>query len=185
MDCWQGITRWREALERMVRRLSSGCEHRLPQPSTPFPKRHQPRTIHQPAISAAAREPCLDRDEEGRSSAPHGRSMPQRVTPAHLTRTTVSTALAAERFPNRHPRSLSAGTGTRRAPSTSDRRERWAQGCQQGPPLSRAIHAQGISGHPRTVLRWLPAQGWAPRRDERRPFPEDGEGKPCERWLTP
>ncbi len=89
----------------------------------------------------------------------------------HLARTTVYTYLAAESFPERAPRSVSAGTGKLLAPYTAYLRKRCEEGYQNAQQLSREIHAQGFSGNPRTVLRWLQAQGLFPRRYElRRPW---------------
>ncbi len=102
-----------------------------------------------------------------------GLSITQIAKQVHLTRTTVYKYLATESFPERHPRSPSAGTGKLIAPYTAYLRERCAQGCQNAQQLYREIHAQGFSGNPRTVLRWLQAQGLFPRRYELRTFQED------------
>jgi transposase len=82
----------------------------------------------------------------------------------HLARATVYTYLAAESF----PRSASAGTGNLLAPYTAYLRKRCEEGCQNAQQLYREIHTQGFSGNPRTVLRWLQAQGLFPRRYELR-----------------
>ena len=177
MDRWHVIKNWREALERVVSRLYSGLEQRLQQPSTPFKKRNKPRTVHEQVISAAAREQRLARYEEVLSSYQQGLSITQIAKQAHLTRTTVYNYLAAESFPERHPRSPSPGTGKLIAPYTAYLRERCAQGCQNAQQLSREIHEQGFSGNPRTVLRWLQAQGLFPRRYELRQFQEDWGSK--------
>jgi transposase len=86
----------------------------------------------------------------------------------HLARATVYTYLAAESFPERAPRSASAGTGNLLAPYTAYLRKRCEEGCQNAQQLYREIHTQGFSGNPRTVLRWLQAQGLFPRRYELR-----------------
>ena len=86
----------------------------------------------------------------------------------HLTRATVYKYLAAESFPERSPRSASPGTGKLLAPYTAYLRKRCEEGCQNAQQLYREIHAQGFSGNPRTVLRWLQAQGLFPRRYELR-----------------
>lgn len=86
----------------------------------------------------------------------------------HLARATVYKYLAAESFPERAPRSASAGTGKLLAPYTSYLRQRCEAGCQNAQQLYREIHAQGFSGNPRTVLRGLQAQGLFPRRYELR-----------------
>jgi hypothetical protein len=171
------IKNWREALERVVSRLYAGLERRLKPPSTPFKKRKKSRTVHEQAVSDAAREQRLAHYEGVLSCYQQGRSMTQIAKQAHLTRTTVDTYLAAESFPERHPRSPVPGTGTLIAPYTAYLRERCAQGCQNAQPLSREIHEQGFSGNPRTVLRWLQAQGLFPRHDELRPFQEDWGSK--------
>lgn len=91
----------------------------------------------------------------------------------HVTRTTVYKYLAAESFPERAPRSASLATGKLIAPYTAYLRERCVQGCQNAQQLYREIQTQGLTGHPRTVLRWLQAQGLFPRRYELRRFQED------------
>ena len=177
MDRWHVIKNWREALERIVSRLYGGLEHRLQQPFTPFKKRKKPRTVHEQAISDAAREQRLARYEEVLSSYQQGFSISQIAKQAHLTRTTVYRYLAAENFPKRQPRSPSAGTGKLIAPYTAYLRERCAQGCQNAQQLYREIHEQGFSGNPRTVLRWLQAQGLFPHHYELRLFQEDWGSK--------
>ncbi|HEU5377222.1 MAG TPA: ISL3 family transposase [Ktedonobacteraceae bacterium] len=107
MHRWHVIKNWREALERVVSWLYTGLEQRLQKPSTPFKKRKKPRTVHEQAISDAAREQRLARYEEVRSYYQQGLSIAQIARQAHLTRTTVYTYLAAESFPERHPRSPS------------------------------------------------------------------------------
>ncbi|HEY4384400.1 MAG TPA: ISL3 family transposase, partial [Ktedonobacteraceae bacterium] len=173
MDRWHVTKNWREALERVVSRLYSGLEQRLQKPSTPFKKRKKPRTVHEQAISDAAREQRLARYEEVLSYYQQGLSITQIAKQAHLTRTTVYKYLAAESFPERHPRSPSPGTGKLIAPYTAYLRERCEEGCQNAQQLYREIHEQGFSGNPRTVLRWLQAQGLFPRRYELRQFQED------------
>ncbi|MBO0793146.1 MAG: ISL3 family transposase [Ktedonobacteraceae bacterium] len=173
MDRWHVIKNWREALERVASRLYSGLEQRLPKPSTPFKKRKKPRTVHEQAISDAAREQRLARYEEVLSYYQQGLSITQIAKQAQMTRTTVYKYLAAESFPERHPRSPSPGMGKLIAPYTAYLRERCAQGCQNAQQLYREIHGQGFSGNPRTVLRWLQAQGLFPRRYELRQFQED------------
>ncbi|WP_220198046.1 ISL3 family transposase [Ktedonospora formicarum] len=168
MDRWHVIKNWREALERVVSRLYSELEQRLQKPSTPFKKRKKPRTIHEQATSDAARGQRLARYEEVLSYSQQGLSITQIARQAHLTRTTVYKYLDAESFPERHPRSPSPGTGKLIAPYTAYLRERCAQGCQNAQQLYREIHEQGFSGNPRTVLRWLQAQGLFPRRYELR-----------------
>jgi transposase len=177
MDRWHVMKNWREALERVVSRLYPALEQRLQKPSTPFKKRKKPRTLHEQATSNAAREQRLARYEEVLSYYQQGRSITQIAKRAHLTRTTVYKYLAAESFPERHPRSPSPGTGKLIAPYTAYLRERCAQGCQNGQQLYREIHEQGFSGNPHTVLRWLQAQGLFPRRYELRQFQEDWERK--------
>jgi transposase len=102
-----------------------------------------------------------------------GLSITQIAKQAHLTRTTVYKYLAAESFPERHPRSPSPGTGKLIAPYTAYLRERCVQGCQNAQQLYREIHEQGFSGNPRTVIGWLQAQGLFPRRYELCQFQED------------
>jgi transposase len=91
----------------------------------------------------------------------------------HLSRGTIYKYVAAESFPERSPRSPSPGTGKLIAPYTTYLRERCAQGCQNAQQLYREIQTQGFSGNPRTVLRWLQAQGLFPRRYELRQFQDD------------
>jgi transposase len=178
------IKNWREALERIVSRLYSELEQRLQQPSTPFKKRKKPRTVHEQALSDTAREQRLARYEEVLLYYRQGLSITQIAKQAHLTRTTVYKYLATESFPERHPRSPSPGAGKLIASYTTYLRERCAQGCQNAQHLYRDIHEQGFSGNPRTVLRWLQAQGLFPRRDELRQFQEDW-GKPAESETVP
>ncbi len=111
MDRWHVMKNWREALERVVSWRYSGLEQRLQKPSTPFKKRKKPRTVHEQAISDAARERRLARYEEVLSYYQQGLSIAQIATQAHVTRTTVYKYLAAESFPERHPRFPSPGTG--------------------------------------------------------------------------
>ncbi|HEY3993371.1 MAG TPA: helix-turn-helix domain-containing protein [Ktedonobacteraceae bacterium] len=72
-------------------------EQRLQQPSTPFKKRKKPRTVHEQAISDAAREQSFARYEEVLSYYQQGLSITQIAKQAHLTRTTVYKYLIAER----------------------------------------------------------------------------------------
>lgn len=109
-----------------------------------------------------------------------GVSITQIAKQVHLTRTTVYKYLAAESFPERHPRSSAPGAGKLIAPYTEYLRQRCTQGCQNAQQLYREIYEQGFSGNPRTVLRWLQAQGLFPRRYELRQFQESwkqAEGK--------
>lgn len=175
MDRWHMIKNWREALERIVSRLYAGLEQRLQQPSTPFKRCKKPRTVHEQAISDVVREQRLAHYEEVLSYYQQGLSIAQIAKQAYVTRTTVYKYLAAESFPERHPRSPSPGTGKLIAPYTAYLRERCAQECQNAQQLYREIHEQGFSGNPRTVLRWLQAQGLFPRRYELRQFQEDWE----------
>lgn len=72
-DRWQVLTKWREALERVSNRLDAGREHHRKPPSPPFQKRTKPRTVHEPALSDAAREQRRTRTEEVLSYDQHGR----------------------------------------------------------------------------------------------------------------
>ena len=111
MDRWHVIKNWREALERLVSRLYSCLEQRLDSPSTPFKKRKKPRSVHEQMLSDASRERRLARYEEVLSCYQQGLSINQIAKQVHLTRTTVYKYLAVQSFPERHPRSPSAGTG--------------------------------------------------------------------------
>ena len=91
----------------------------------------------------------------------------------HVSRGTIYKYVAAESFPERSPRSPSPGTGKLIVPYTTYLRERCAQGCQNAQQLYREIQTQGFSGNPRTLLRWLQAQGLFPRRYELRQFQDD------------
>src|SRR5581483_7483248 len=99
-------------------------EQRLATPSTPFQKRKKPRSIHEQALSDASREQRLSRYEEVLSDFQRGLSIPQIAKRVHLTRTTVYKYLAAENFPERHPRSPSAGAGKLIAPYAAYLRQR-------------------------------------------------------------
>jgi transposase len=169
MDRWHVIKNWREALERVLSRVSprlSLWQQQLS--STPFPKRKKARTTHEQAASSASRERHLARYEQVLECYRQGLPIAQIAKQVHLARTTVYKYLAAESFPERAPRSASAGTGKLLAPYTAYLRKRCEEGCQNAQQLSREIHAQGFSGNPRTVLRWLQAQGLFPRRYELR-----------------
>jgi transposase len=184
IDRWHVIKNWREALARLVSRLYSRLEDRLDTRSTPFKKRKKPRSIHEQMASDASRERRLARYEEVLSCYQQGLSITQIAKQVQLARATVYKYLAAERFPERHPRAPSAGAGRLIAPYTAYLSERCAQGCQNAQQLYREIHEQGFSGNPRTVLRWLQAQGLFPRRYELRAFQEDW-GKPAEPQEQP
>lgn len=184
IDRWHVIKNWREALERLISRLYARLEDRLATRSTPFKKRKKPRSIHEQLASDASRERRLARYEEVLSCYQQGLSITQIAKQVQLTRATVYKYLAAESFPERHPRAPSAGTGRLMAPYAAYLRERCAQGCQNAQQLYREIHEQGFSGNPRTVLRWLQAQGLFPRRYELRALQEDW-GKPAEPQEQP
>jgi transposase len=158
MDRWHVIKNWREALERLMSRVRPRLEVRQQQPSsTPFPKRKKARTTHEQAISEASRQRCLTRYEEVLECYQQGMPITQIAKHLHLSRGTIYKYVAAESFPERSPRSPSPGTGKLIAPYTTYLRERCAQGCQNAQQLAREIQAQGFSGNPRTVLRWLQA----------------------------
>ena len=174
MDRWHVIKNWREALERLMNRVYPRLKQRQEQShSTPFPKRKKPRTLHEQAVSDASRERRLARYEQVLACYQQGLPILQIAKQLHLSRGTIYKYLAAESFPERSPRPPSAGSGKLIAPYTTYLRERCAQGCQNAQQLAREIQAQGFSGNPRTVLRWLQAQGLFPRRYELRQFQDD------------
>ena len=174
MDRWHLIKNLREALAKVVGRLYPRLKQRQEQPSaTPFKKRKKPRTIHEQAASDAARHRRLTRYEEVLACYEQGMSITQIAKHVHVTRTTVYNYLAAESFPEQAPRSASPGTGKLIAPYTAYLRQRCEEGCQNAQQLAREIQVQGFTGNPRTVLRWLQAQGLFPRRYELRTFQED------------
>ena len=141
--------------------------------SAPFPRRKKPWTLREQAISDASRELRLAQYEEVLACYQQGLPMTQIAKHLHLSRATIYTYLAAEHFPERGPHASSPGTGKLIAPDMTYLRERCAQGCQNAQQLAREIQAQGFSGNPRTVLRWLQAQGLFPRRYELRQFQDD------------
>jgi transposase len=174
MDRWHLIKNLREALERVTGRVYPRLKQRQEQPrSTPFPKRKKPRTVHEQAVSDASRQRRLARYEEVLACYQQGRSITQIAKQVHLTWATVYKYLSTESFPERAPRAPSPGTGNLIAPYTAYLRQRCEQGCQNAQQLSREIQAQGFTGNPRTVLRWLQAQGLFPRRYELHRFQED------------
>ena len=174
MDRWHAIKNWREALERLVSRVYPRLELRQHHPSsTPFPKRKKARTIHEQAASEASRQRRLTRYEEVLECYQQGMPITQIAEHLHVSRGTIYKYVAAESFPERSPRFLSPGTGKLIAPYTTYLRERCAQGCQNAQQLYREIQTQGFAGNPRTVLRWLQAQGLFPRRYELRQFQDD------------
>jgi transposase len=174
MDRWHVIKNWREALERVVRRIYPRLELRLEQMrSTPFPKRKKARTTHEQAASEASRQRRLARYEEVLACYQRGLPIAQIAKQLHLARGTIYTYLAADSFSERSPRSPSPGTGKLIAPYTTYLRQRCEEGCQNAQQLYREIQVQGFPGNPRTVLRWLQAQGLFPRRDALRTFQDD------------
>ncbi len=169
MDRWHVIKNWREALERVLSRVSPRLSLRQQQlSSTPFPKRKKARTTHEQEVSSASRERRLACYEQVLECYRQGLPIAQIAQQVYLARATVYKYLAAESFPERTPRSASAGTGNLLAPYTAYLRKRCEEGCQNAQQLYREIHTQGFSGNPRTVLRWLQAQGLFPRRYELR-----------------
>lgn len=167
MDRWHVLKNWREALERVMSRVYPRLEQRLHHTeSTPFPKRKKARTSHEQAVSDAARSLRLTRYEQVLECYRQGLPIAQIAKQVHLCRATVYKYLAAESFPERAPRSTPPGTGKLLAPYTTYLRRRCEEGCQNAQQLYREIHAQGFAGNPRTVLRWLQAQGLFPRRYE-------------------
>lgn len=169
MDRWHVIKNWREALERVVRRVSPRLSLRQQQlSSTPFPKRKKARTTHEQAVSEASRERRFARYEQVLECYRQGLPIAQIAKQVHLAHATVYKYLAVESFPERAPRSALPGTGKLLAPYTAYLRKRCEEGCQNAQQLYREIHVQGFSGNPRTVLRWLQAQGLFPRRYELR-----------------
>ena len=174
LDRWHLIKNLRETLERVMGRVYPRLKQRQEQPrSTPFPKRKKARTIHEQAVSDASRQRRLARYEEVLACYQQGLPITQIAKQVHLTWSTVSKYLATESFPERAPRSPTPGTGKLIAPYTAYLRQQCEQGCQNAQQLYREIQAQGFTGNPRTVLRWLQAQGLFPRRYELRRFQED------------
>ncbi len=174
MDRWHVIKNWREALERVVSRIYPRLELRLEQMrSTPFPKRKKAQTTHEQAASEASRQRRLARYEEILEGYHRGLPIAQIAKQLHLARGTIYTYLAADGFPERSPRSPSPRTGKLIAPYTTYLRQRCEEGCQNAQQLYREIQVQGFTGNPRTVLRWLQAQGLFPRRYELRTFQDD------------
>ncbi len=174
MDRWHVIKNWREALERVMNRVYPRLKQRQEQPrSTPFPKRKKPRTLHEQAVSDASRELRLAHYEQVLAYYQQGLPITQIAQQTHLCRGTIYKYLATESFPERSPRSASPGTGKLIAPYTMYLRERCAEGCQNAQQLYREIREQGFAGNPRTVLRWLQAQGLFPRRYELHRFQDD------------
>ncbi len=167
LDRWHVLKNWREALERVLSRLSPRLQLRQESVrSTPFPKRKKARTSHEAAVSAASRERRLLRYEQVLACYQQGLPIAQIAKHMHLARGTIYKHLAAEQFPERAPRAASPGTGKLLAPYTAYLRQRCEEGCQNAQQLAREIQAPGFSGNPRTVLRWLQAQGLFPRRYE-------------------
>lgn len=167
LDRWHVIKNLRETLERVLSRLSA--RPTLGQPSlsaTPFPRRKKARSVHEQAASDASRERWLACYEQVLEYYRQGLPIAQIAKQAHLCRTTVYKYLAAERFPERAPRSASPATGKLIVPYTAYLQHRCEQGCQNAQQLYREIHAQGFAGNPRTVLRWLQGQGLFLRRYE-------------------
>lgn len=174
MDRWHVIKIWREALERVVSRVYPRLKQRQDQSrTTPFPKRKKPRTLHEHAASELSRQLRLARYEQVLECYQQGLPIAQIVQHLHLARGTIYKYLAADSFPERSLRSATPGTGKLIAPYTAYLQERCAQGCQNAQQLYREIQVQGFSGNPRTVLRWLQAQGLFPRRYELRQFQDD------------
>ena len=120
MDRWHVIKNWREALERMLSRVSPRLSLRHQQvSSTPFPKRKKARTTREQAISDASRELRLARYEQVLEYYRQGLPIAQIAQQAHLARATVYKYLAAESFSERAARSASPGTGKLLAPYTA------------------------------------------------------------------
>ena len=187
MDRWHVIKNWREALERVVSRVYPRLKQRQDQSrSTPFPKRKKPRTLHEHVTSELSRQLRLARYEQVLEYYQQGLPIAQIAQHLHLARGTIYKYLAADSFPERSPRSATPGTGKLIAPYTAYLRERCAQGCQNAQQLYREIQVQGFSGNPRTVLRWLQAQGLFPRRYELRQFQDDWkQAEAKERHVLP
>ncbi len=174
MDRWHVLKNLREALERVVTRVYPRLHLRQDQQrSTPFPKRKKARTTHEQAASSASRELRLTRYEQVLECYQQGLPIAQIAKQVHLSRGTIYKYLVTESFPERAPRSASPGTGKLLAPYTTYLRQRCEEGCQNAQQLYREIHIQGFSGNPRTVLRWLQAQGLFPRRYELRQAQDD------------
>ncbi len=167
LDRWHVIKNLRETLERVLSRLSARLARgQHSESATPFPRRKKTRSVHEQATSDASRERRLACYEQVLEYYRQGLPIAQIAKQAHLCRTTVYKYLAAERFPERAPRSALPRTGKLIAPYTAYLRHRCEQGCQNAQQLYREIHAQGFAGNPRTVLRWLQGQGLFPRRYE-------------------
>jgi transposase len=169
MDRWHVIKNLREALERVLTRLSprlSQWQHSLN--ATPFPKRKKERTTNEQDASEVSRELRLTRYEQVLECNQQGVPITQIAQRLHVSRGTIYKYLATDGFPERAPRSASVETGQILAPYMMYLRQRCEEGCQNGQQLYREIHMQGFSGNPRTVLRWLQAQGLFPRRYELR-----------------
>lgn len=123
MDRWHVIKNWREALERVVSRVSPRLSLRQQQlSSTPFPKLKKARTTHEQAVSEASRERRFARYEQVLECYRQGLPIAQIANQEHLARATVYKYLAAESFPDHPPRSASPGTGKLLAPYTHDLR---------------------------------------------------------------
>jgi transposase len=175
MDRWHVIKNWREALERVLSRVSPRLSLRQQQlSSTPFPKRKKARTTREQAISDASRELRLARYEQVLEYYRQGQPIAQIAQQAHLARATVYKYLAAESLED--TRSAISIAWDRQTPGSLHglvSRKRCEEGCQNAQQLYREIHTQGFAGNPRTVLRWLQAQGLFPRRYELRQALDD------------
>jgi transposase len=175
MDRWHVIKNWREALERVLSRVSPGLSLRQHQlSSTPFPKRQKARTTREQAISDASRELRLASSEQVLEYYRQGQPRAQIAQQAHLARATVYKYLAAESLED--TRSAISIAWDRQTPGSLHglvSRKRCEEGCQNAQQLSREIPTQGFAGNPRTVLGWLQAQGLFPRRYELRQALDD------------
>jgi transposase len=104
MDRWHAIKNLREALERVVSRLSPRLSLREQHlSSTPFPRRKKARTTHEQAISDASRELRLARYEQVLECYQQGLPIAQIAKQMHLARATVYKYLAAESLEDTHP----------------------------------------------------------------------------------
>ncbi len=123
-DRWHLLKNLREALERVISRVYPRLQERAKASPTPFPRLKRERSWNEQVASDLSRQRRKTRSEEVIELYQQGIPLQQIAQRLHLSRGTIYTYSAAGTFPERAPRSTSAGTRKILDPSTGYLRQR-------------------------------------------------------------
>jgi transposase len=109
-DRWHLLKNLREALERVLSRVHARLQERAVASPTPFPRQKRERSWNEQVTSELSRQRRKTRYEEVIELYRQGTPLLQIAQQLHLSRGTIYKYVAAATFPERAPRSASAGT---------------------------------------------------------------------------